>query len=58
MPKEVKQTSPVSLAEPVAKKNLSKKAIAKQSNDRVDGLRHDMIKEGEHGDTEEEIDDL
>lgn len=36
---------------PVVKKNLSPEALEKKAVDRVDGLREDMIKTGEHGNT-------
>lgn len=38
-----------------AKKDTSKEAIEKQTENRVEGLRQDMIESGEHGPTEEEI---
>lgn len=33
------------------KKDLSPRSLAKQTDQRVDGLRHDMIKSGEHGES-------
>lgn len=52
--RSTKEVSPGKAAKP--KKKLDKSTLEKQTTERVGGLRHDMIKEGEHGEAPEQDD--